>query len=52
MNEVKASQTSGVENGARPHPGLLPLGEGKARAARGVTGAVAGAASQGSVKPL
>jgi hypothetical protein len=51
---VKPGQTSVVENGARPHPGLLPLGEGKARVMLGVPDEFSGTAGQarsGPVKP-
>jgi hypothetical protein len=50
--QIRLSQTIGRENGVRPHPYLLPLGEGIARAALGVTDELAETASQGQSKPV
>jgi hypothetical protein len=47
---VRLSQTVEVEKGPRPHPGLLPVGEGKAGAARGVAEAVCGGGQSDSVR--
>jgi hypothetical protein len=52
---VRLSQTIGLEHGARPHPDLLALGEGKAGGALGLADVLAGTAvrlSQTRSNPL